>query len=193
MERLKVFLEKSLKGLNLEGTYQVSKVFGLWGELVGPLISQNTKPRYFRQGVLIVEVSSAAWANELNMLKPGVMQALEKRLGKGLIKDIRWQVAPPYRPGTPFEGPETPVDLARRGIRLPDLAQGEREAIARDVSSKVKDPELAETVAGFLEAMARRKQARLKEGAKACGDCGCMHRAAGDRCPICRLKSNGRA
>jgi hypothetical protein len=188
MERLKFFLEKSLKGLNLEGTYQVSKVFGIWSELVGPLIAKNTKPRFFRQGVLIVEVASAAWANELNLLKPGIMKALEKRLGKGLVRDIRWQVAPPYRPGTPYAGPEMPTDLLRKGIQLPELANSEREAIAQDVTGKVKDPELAETVAGFLETLARRKKAREKEGAKACRECGCMHRGEGDRCPICRLK-----
>lgn len=189
MERLKFFLEKSLKGLNLEGTYQVSKVFGIWSEIVGPLIAQNTKPRFFRQGILIVEVASAAWANELNMLKPGIMKALEKRLGKGLIRDIRWQVAPPYRPGTPYAGPDMPTDLLRKGIKLPELAEAEREAIAEDVTRKVKDPELAETISGFLETLARRKKAREKEGAKACRECGCMHRGEGDRCPICRLKN----
>jgi hypothetical protein len=189
MERLKFFLEKSLKGLNLEGTYQVSRVFGAWGELVGPLIAQHTKPRFFRQGVLIVEVSSAAWANELTMLKPGIMQALEKRLGRGLIREIRWQVAPPYRPGTPYAGPETPTDLLRREIVLPELAADERAAIAEGVTGKVRDPELAETVAGFLETLARRRKAREREGARACRDCGCMHRDDGDRCPICRLKS----
>ena len=189
MERLKFFLEKSLKGLNLEGTYQVSKVFGLWPTLVGPLIAQNTKPRFFRQGILIVEVASAAWANELTLLKPGIMQALEKRLGKGLIRDIRWQVAPPYRSGTGYAGPEMPTDLIRKGIQLPELPAGEREAIAHDVTEKVKDAALAETVTGFLETLARRKQARMKEGAKACRDCGCLHRGEGDRCPICRLKS----
>lgn len=189
MERLKFFLEKSLKGLNLEGTYAVSRVFGIWGEIVGPLIAQNTKPRFFRQGILIVEVASAAWANELTMLKPGIMKALEKRLGKGLIREIRWQVAPPYRSGTPYAGPEMPTDLLRQGIRLPELPAAEREAIAQDVTGKVKDPELAETVAGFLETLARRKKAREKEGAKACRDCGCHHRGEGDRCPICRLKA----
>lgn len=189
MERLKAFMEKSLKGLNLEGTYKVSRVFGIWGELVGPLIAKNTKPRYFRQGVLMVEVASAAWANELNLLKPGIMQALEKRLGKGLIRDIRWQVAPPYRPGTPYAGPETPRDLEKGGIRLPELGAAERAAIADDVTGKVKDPELAETVAGFLETLARRKKAREQEGARKCRDCGCMHRGEGDRCPICRLKA----
>jgi len=181
-------MEKSLKGLNLEGTYKVSRVFGVWAELVGPLIAQNTKPRFFRQGVLVVEVSSATWANELNLLKPGIMRALEKRLGTGLIRDLRWQVAPPYRPGTPYAGPDMPTDLQRKGIRLPELAEGEREAIAKDVTGKVRDPELAQTVAGFLETLARRKKARQQEGAKTCRICGCMHRGEGDRCPICRLK-----
>ncbi len=189
MERLKFFMEKSLKGLNLEGTYQVSRVFGIWAEIVGPAIAQHTKPRFFRQGILIVEVASAAWANELTMLKPGIIKNLEKRLGKGLIRDVRWQVAPPYRPGTPYAGPEMPTDLKRQGIRLPELPPAEREAIAHDVTDKVKDPELAETVAGFLETLARRKKARQQEGAKACRDCGCFHRGEGDRCPICRLKT----
>lgn len=189
MERLKFFLEKSLKGLNLEGTYAVSRVFGLWPELVGPAIAQHTKPRYFRQGILIVEVTSAAWANELTLLKPGIMQALEKRLGRRLIRDIRWQVAPPHRPGTPYAGPDTPVDLVRKGIRLPELPEPEREAIAQQVAGKVQDPALAETVAGFLETLARRKKAHQQEGAKPCSQCGCMHRSEGDRCPICRLKT----
>lgn len=189
MERLKFFMEKSLKGLNLEGTYQVSRVFGIWPEVVGPAISQHTKPRYYRQGVLIVEVASAAWANELSMLKAGILRNLDKRLGKGLIKDIRWQVAPPFRPGTPYEGPEMPADLRRREIQLPELPPQEREAIVQTVSGKVKDPELAGTVAGFLEALARRKKAREQEGAKACRDCGCLHRGEDERCPICRLKA----
>lgn len=188
MERLKFFLEKSLRGLNLEGTYQVSRVFGIWGELVGPAIAQHTRPRFFRQGVLIVEVGSAAWANELTLLKPGILQALERGLGKGLIKDVRWQVAPSYRSGTAYEGPDTPRDLIKGKIRLPELADTERRAIAEDVSAQVKDAQLAETVAGFLETLARRKKAREQEGARVCRDCGCHHRGEGERCPICRLK-----
>lgn len=186
MERLRKVLKNGLKGLNAEEAMQAGRVFAAWPEVVGPAIAPRTQPRFLKDGVLFVEVSSAAWANELALLKPGLLQQLDRRLGRGIVKDVRWQLVPSWRPDASREAPQpaSPRSDCPEG----PLDPGRAEAIASEVASRVPDPELARPVRGLLAIVARREAAKKAAGYRACRSCGVLIPPKGpERCPVCRL------
>jgi predicted nucleic acid-binding Zn ribbon protein len=72
-----------------------------WSELVGPQIAAVTSAESVTQdGVLRVNVATAAWANELSLMTPRIMARLNAgRVGR--IKEIRWIAATVDRRRTP--------------------------------------------------------------------------------------------
>jgi predicted nucleic acid-binding Zn ribbon protein len=69
-----------------------------WAERVGPQIAAVTRADSVTpDGLLRVQVASAAWATELSLMTPRILARLnEGREGK--IRDIRWIAGPLDRP-----------------------------------------------------------------------------------------------
>ena len=49
----------------LSDGFQRWKLEGKWPDIVGPTISKNSRPVFFDNGTLIVEVANASWMNEI--------------------------------------------------------------------------------------------------------------------------------
>lgn len=189
MQRLQRFLAKSLKDWKAEDAVAAGRVFALWPTIVGEAIAARTRPRFLRSGVLFVEAASSAWANELTMLKPRILRALDTHLGKGLIRDVRYQVAPTWQERKGHEAPvveQTPV-LPRE-----PLPPDEERAIAEQVAAQVSDPGLAEATRDLMTTLARRKAAKERAGYRPCVSCGALVPPASGACPICRLTGSER-
>lgn len=84
-------LESTLDRLRISKKVQEYSAFPHWQEIVGEEIAQVAKPEKILRGkVLLVRVSDAAWAQELSMQKP---QIIEKIFHSGLgaaIDDIQF-------------------------------------------------------------------------------------------------------
>ena len=64
-----------------------------WEKLVGPQIAAVTAPTSVTaDGTLWVQVTTHAWMNELSLMKPQLLKALNGRPGSAKIRDIRWQL-----------------------------------------------------------------------------------------------------
>ena len=64
-----------------------------WEKLVGPQIAAVTAPTSVSaDGTLWVQVTTNAWMNELSLMKPQLLKALNGRRGGAKIRDIRWQL-----------------------------------------------------------------------------------------------------
>ena len=64
-----------------------------WEKLVGPQIASVTAPTSVSaDGTLWVQVTTHAWMNELSLMKPQLLRALNGRPGSAKIRDIRWQL-----------------------------------------------------------------------------------------------------
>lgn len=61
-----------------------------WAEIVGPRIADETQAVRIDGDTLVVKVNQAAWRQQLSFLKIELLSALELKLGKGIIKDIRF-------------------------------------------------------------------------------------------------------
>ena len=62
-----------------------------WSALVGPQISRVTEPMSITvDGTLFVNVTTNAWMNELSLLEPELLRALNVKDGRTPVKRIRW-------------------------------------------------------------------------------------------------------
>jgi len=58
---------------------------------VGKDIGRLTEPLYVVDGVLIIGTRSSSWAQELTFKKAEILERLSKKLGDGVIRDLRFQ------------------------------------------------------------------------------------------------------
>jgi predicted nucleic acid-binding Zn ribbon protein len=64
-----------------------------WPKLVGPQIAAVTAPTSVSvDGTLWVQVTTNAWMNELSLMEPQLLRALNSPVGRTPIRRIRWQL-----------------------------------------------------------------------------------------------------
>jgi predicted nucleic acid-binding Zn ribbon protein len=62
-----------------------------WPTLVGPQIASVTEPMSITaDGTMFVQVTTNAWMNELSMMEPELLRALNAKPGRVPVKRIRW-------------------------------------------------------------------------------------------------------
>ena len=54
--------------------------FHNWSEIVGPDISRNTEPHTFYNDVLVIKVKNSVWIQELQYMKPHLLEKIRKSL-----------------------------------------------------------------------------------------------------------------
>ena len=108
------------------------KIYKIWPAIVGEKIAENTCLESMKRGTLFVNASSSAWMQELHFLKDMIIEKLEKELGEGTVKDIR------FKTGTvPTRGSEK-IDLSDILLDDVEIKMTEKE------SDGIKDPEVRE-------------------------------------------------
>lgn len=75
---------------------KVRGVFARWPELVGEEVAGHTTPESFVEGRLVVRTDSTAWATQLRLLAPQLVQRLNQELGHGTVTVI--EVLGPHLP-----------------------------------------------------------------------------------------------
>ena len=86
-------LKKALKRNGIENDITRYKFVTQWGEIVGEELAKRTKPAMLRNGVLIVNVSNSAWAQELSLRKEVIITRL-KRISDdaSAVTDVQFMV-----------------------------------------------------------------------------------------------------
>lgn len=79
----------------------VGSVVSRWDQLVGSSIAEHCRPEHFEDGVVTVVCDSTAWATNLKLMKPQLMDVFERELGKGIVTEIeiRGPSAPSWKKG----------------------------------------------------------------------------------------------
>jgi len=65
-------------------------VIRMWPEIVGDKIASKTEAKRISKGILMVKVSDSAWRNELVYMRETLRKKINSRIGKDLVKDIRF-------------------------------------------------------------------------------------------------------
>ncbi len=79
-----------LKEENLEHTYKQKQLIANWEQIMGKTIASRTSKIFFSDKVLFVKLSSAPLKNEMLHAKDQLLQIIEKEMGPGEVKDVRF-------------------------------------------------------------------------------------------------------
>jgi predicted nucleic acid-binding Zn ribbon protein len=137
IDKLSKTLARILKARGLEGRLHEYRIFGLWGRAVGPAIARHAQPRALRGRKLALIVDSPAWMQQLSLMKPELIEKLNRELGAETIGDLTMrlgEVVPSDRPEAD-EGPAAELSTDERETieqYVHDIADSEtREAMKR--------------------------------------------------------------
>lgn len=115
---LRLLVPETLRALGLERPLKVASLESLWPEVVGGEVAERTRPGPFSRGRLTVLVTDSVWLQQLSMLKPRLIAALNERLGEPLLQDLFFRVetlsraaVPPHAPPSPPLEPPSPLIL----------------------------------------------------------------------------------
>lgn len=98
------------------------RVWKVWGEVVGSQTAQHAQPFRLRAGILEVLVDHPVWMQQLQLLKPRILDRLNCAIAPGVLEDIH------LRHGQP----EIPVALSAPEEKQPlPLTEAEREELNR--------------------------------------------------------------
>lgn len=86
-------LEQVLKDTGVHEQIQRASTADEWADRVGQAIARVARPRIVSGSVLIVEVRSSAWLNELDMMKDEILRRLNEGRDEGRIEAIRLVLA----------------------------------------------------------------------------------------------------
>ena len=131
---LRLILNDTLKSMGIQGPMKGYSLWGAWKEIVGESVALNTQPSVIRNRILFIKVSHPTWIQQLQFLKPTLLEKLNGFLGEPLIEDIRFRLgkiaeASPSRERTP-SWTEEELDQATRS-RIETLLQKIEEGEAR--------------------------------------------------------------
>jgi predicted nucleic acid-binding Zn ribbon protein len=87
-------LKQAMQASRIDVDLDAYRLWEQWKDVVGPAIAQNTQPEAIKGKLLLVNVSSAPWMQQLQFLKPELIEKLNETLGKELVEDIRFKIGP---------------------------------------------------------------------------------------------------
>jgi predicted nucleic acid-binding Zn ribbon protein len=86
-------LGAAISGLLAERGWQqqaaVGSAFGRWEQIVGAELAAHARPEAFRDGELTVVADSSAWATQLRLLAPKLVQRLNAELGHRTVQRVK--------------------------------------------------------------------------------------------------------
>ena len=140
-------VEQLLSSKGLTTQLKKYQTWSCWNDVVGPQIARHAQPLRIRDRILEVRVSQPAWMQQLQLLKPKILQQLNERLNEELIEDIylkRGTVTPPEEPpkrqqkkSEPLtEDDQTHISEILEGLDDPVLRKSLSELIGRDIQYK---------------------------------------------------------
>jgi hypothetical protein len=89
---IRSILEKTIKALEIDVPLKVYSIMGAWNEIVGESVAIHSQPRSIRNQILFVEVSHPTWMQQLQFLKPILLEKINHFLGEPPIQDIRFRL-----------------------------------------------------------------------------------------------------
>jgi len=178
-------LQSALKRLHIDRQVHESSCLVLWDRVVGRFLASVTQPERFRSGILYVNTRSPSWAQELEFHKADLIARLNERLGRAVVRDIRFQPKGLKRQPLEASGLSDPAEEPAVWDHI-ELNLEEWSRISDEVSD-VANPELKSRLESLLIRQTRLFKWREAHGWRPCTQCRALHDTPYPLCPICRL------
>ena len=148
LDKLSMSLDKLLKTRGFQGRLHEYRIFGQWERCVGAMIARHAQPQTVRGSKLLLIVDSPAWMQQLTLLKPEIIEKLNKSMGKIAIKDITLKLGEipvdhehlPEEPAVNPLGPDEQATIEQYVAKIADVATRDaiRRVIEKDFLSRKK-------------------------------------------------------
>ncbi|MBV8345125.1 MAG: DUF721 domain-containing protein [Candidatus Eremiobacteraeota bacterium] len=140
-----------------------------WPDIVGDQVARNSHPSRIAGGTLTVMARSNAWSHQLSLLGEHVLRAVEARVPKAGVKQLRFRVG--RLPQTHSSPPPRPRAARPSSPRSPGRPQS---------------ASAAEALQRFREEVDAHGRSKRSEGWEACACCGALVPPAGrELCAAC--------
>jgi predicted nucleic acid-binding Zn ribbon protein len=138
LNRLSHTLGSMLKARGLGGRLNEYRVFGQWDRSVGPVIARHAQPQTVRGKKLTLVVDSPAWMQQLSLLKPEIVEKVNKTLGMDAIKSISLKLGEVESREQPEEKPAGQAVLGREDReKIEEYVRGIGDSDTREAVSRV--------------------------------------------------------
>ncbi len=152
LQSIRSVLENTLKGLEIDVPLRSYSILGAWDEIVGATVAANSQPRSIRNRILFIEVTHSTWMQQLQFLKPTLLEKVNAFLGKPLIQDIRFKLGKIL--------PNTSSPLSSEFGRQEDLDEETLKRIEETVR-KIEDGEVRRALKDVLMKGAKLEHSRI--------------------------------
>lgn len=103
-------LDKEVRDRDWQRSLATGTIIGQWEQIVGDVVARHCPVESFEDGRLVVQADSTAWAQQMKLLLPEVMRAIEVVVGHGVVDAVivRSPRAPSWNHGprtVPGRGP----------------------------------------------------------------------------------------
>ncbi|MGE5559038.1 MAG: DUF721 domain-containing protein [Bacillota bacterium] len=155
------YLDHSRQGTRMRATMALY----YWPRIIGRPLSDQIKAVAVRNGVLYVKTENPVLAQEMVLWRTHHLSALQKKLGKGVIREIR-------------------ISIGSLEKDSPSFVEAEDYGTNDEPKSEKKNP-----VERLKEAWRRLNERRKKKGWLSCPGCGFLYPPGGaGACYFCRAK-----
>jgi hypothetical protein len=89
---IRSILEQTIKSLEIEVPLKTYSILGAWNEIAGESVAAHSQPRSIRNRILFIDVVHPTWMQQLQFLKPTLLEKVNTFLGQSLIQDIRFKL-----------------------------------------------------------------------------------------------------
>jgi len=138
---IRFILEKTIQSLEIDVPLKTYSILGAWNEIVGESVAAHSQPRTIRNRILFIDVAHPTWMQQLQFLKPTLLEKINTFLGESLIQDIRFKLGK-----VPSKVPAPPKTLSMEDQEL-DKATLKR---IEGVLQKMDDEELRNSLREVL-------------------------------------------
>lgn len=83
-------LQQYLRSTGMQQVFEDYRVIEAWAEIAGAQLAGDTRPIRIEKGVLWIGVKNAPLANQLQYLKPAMLDRIRKLIPGARIRDIRF-------------------------------------------------------------------------------------------------------
>ena len=87
-------LEKMLEKKGLGGKLAQYALFEEWEKIVGASLAAKTEPLKIQGHQLVIGVEHSTWIQELQFMKPKLLEKIREMFPETTIKDLRFSLAP---------------------------------------------------------------------------------------------------
>ena len=177
-------LENLLGGMESSARVRENLALAYWDRVVGAQAAAATEAESVKEGVLFVRTKSSVWSHELTFLKSTILEKLNQRIGRPVIREIIFR-AQGVKKTPPPEGPAHPTE---EQIAAVVLLPGEQKALDSELRkvARLGDEEIRQAVRRRVIREFRLSRWRLENGWQACERCGSVHPLPGPLCPLCQ-------